>query len=280
MKYVVVISDNAYRDLEEIKSFISLDNTEKAKEYIKTLFDRFERLEDFPCLGKRISNSMFAYANCLYLPVLNHIAFYQINEKAPIVYILRILSRFQDWHHLIEKDLIGQRSSIVDGERISLIHFDESMLYDVWRNSLDSDNRKYVPDEVFESIEETNEVINHIIKNYTSEDGPFVYAVIRRKDNANLGYVQFLKTKDGFYEIGYHIASTYTNKGYATEAVTLLLDYLKDKTQLKEIYGIVLGTNKKSRRVLEKTGFKVVFEGDGIYQGCKRKIIKTVKAIK
>ena len=278
MKYVVVISDNAYRDLEEIKSFISLDNTEKAKEYIKTLFDRFERLEDFPRLGKRINNSMFAYANCLYLPVLNHIAFYQINEKAPIVYILRILSHFQDWHHLIEKDLIGQRFSIIDGERISLTHFDESMLYDVWRNSLDSDNRKYVPDEVFESIEETNEVIKQIIKNYTSEDGPFVYAVIRKDDGANLGYVQLVKIDLG-WEIGYHIPEEYTGQGYATEAVNMFLEYIKKTTSLKEIYGVALADNLASRRVLEKCGFKLFFEGDGLYQGNNRKIIKTIKSL-
>ena len=58
-----------------------------------------------------------------------------------------------------------------------------------------------------------------------------------------------------------------------------LLKYLKDNTELKEIHGIALYSNKASKRVLEKCGFKLIFEGPGIYQGKRRKIIKTIKAL-
>ena len=39
------------------------------------------------------------------------------------------------------------------------------MAYDVWQNSLDEDNRKYVPDEVFETLEEAQEVIKSLGSN-------------------------------------------------------------------------------------------------------------------
>lgn len=155
---------------------------------------------------------------------------------------------------------------------------DESMYEDVYLNSQDEDNRRFVPDEVFDSLEETKEVVNHIIASYDSVDGPFIYAVIRKKDNANIGYVQLVKIEEG-WEIGYHIAKRYTGHGYATEAVKLFLDYIKGNMDIKQVYGIALFENKASRRVLEKCGFELIYEGNGIYQGSERKIIRTIKRL-
>ena len=41
----------------------------------------------------------------------------------------------------------------------------QSMYWDVYKNSQDDNNRKYVPDEVFDSLEEASEVVNQIINN-------------------------------------------------------------------------------------------------------------------
>ena len=152
----------------------------------------------------------------------------------------------------------------------------QSMYCDIYKNSQDDNNRKFAPDEVFNSLEETSDVVNQIINSYDSKDGPFVYTVIRKKDNINLGYVQLVKIEEG-WEIGYHIAMIYNGNGYATEAVNLFLDHIKNKTNLKQIIGIALASNKASRRVLEKCGFELIYEGAGIYQGRKRKIIKAIK---
>ena len=184
-----------------------------------------------------------------------------------------------DAHNKLLNDSCIQEKALIIGNNLSICFFDKSMAYDVWQNSLDEDNRKYVPDEVFETLEEAQEVVKELIVSYSSKDGPFVYAVIRNKDKANLGYVQLVKIQEG-WEIGYHIAKIYTGKGYATEAVNLFLNYLKDKTDIKEVYGIALKTNKASKRVLEKTGFKTIYEGPGIYQGKRRQIIKAIKELK
>jgi RimJ/RimL family protein N-acetyltransferase len=165
---------------------------------------------------------------------------------------------------------------IVDDGSLQIVKMNMSMYYDVYRNSQDEDNRKYVPDEVFNSIEDARDVVTQIINNYESEEGPFVYAIFRKIDNANIGYVQLIKIEDG-WEIGYHIAKDYTGNGYATEAVNLFLEYIKKHTILKQIFGIALASNLASRRVLEKCGFELIYEGDGVYQGAQRKIIKTIK---
>lgn len=161
---------------------------------------------------------------------------------------------------------------------LTITRMDTSMYHDVWQNSLDENNRRFVPDEVFESLEDAKEVVDQIIAWYDTTDGPFIYAVIRNKDKANIGYVQLVKIEEG-WEIGYHIAQKYNGNGFATRAVSLFLDYLKNNTDLKEIYGVALADNIASRRVLEKNGFALFFEGDGQYQGKLRKIIKTIYKI-
>ena len=126
------------------------------------------------------------------------------------------------------------------------------------------------------SIEEASETVDQIIDNYGSQDGPFVYVVIRKKDNVNIGYIQLVKIAEN-WEIGYHVAKLFAGNNYATEAVKIFIDYLKKNTDLKEIYGITLASSKASRRVLEKCGFESLYEGKGIYRGKRRKIIKTIK---
>ena len=179
----------------------------------------------------------------------------------------------------MNKDLLNKEEIIIESDRLRITKMNQSMYYDVYRNSLDEDNRKFVPDEVFESLEAASEVVDFIIESYDSEEGPFIYAIIRKEDNANIGYVQLVKIEEG-WEIGYHIAKIFTGHGYATEAVELFLEHLRKSSELKEIYGVALASNKASRRVLEKSGFTLIFEGNGIYQGRKRKIIKTIKSLK
>jgi RimJ/RimL family protein N-acetyltransferase/plasmid stabilization system protein ParE len=276
MTYKIIITNSAFSDLESIKLFIAKDNLEIAKQYILKILDRFEQLEAFPYSGLKIANSFFDYAKAYYLICVNHVAIYQVNDIAKCVYVLRVLSHYQDWKNIVNKDILQNKSVIADNDKLQIVKMNQSMYYDVYKNSQDDNNRKYVPDEVFNSLEEASEVVNQIINSYDSEDGPFVYAVIRKKDSANLGYVQLVKIEEG-WEIGYHIAEIYTGNGYATEAVNLFLNYIKNNTFLKQIIGIALATNKASRRVLEKCGFELIYEGTGLYQGRKRKIIKTIK---
>ena len=274
--YKIIITNSAFSDLESIKLYIAKDNLEIAKKYILKIFDRFEQLETFPYSGVKIANSFFDYAKAYYLICANHVAIYQVNELEKCAYILRVLSHYQDWKNIVNKEILCNKQIIIENDRLQIVKMNKSMYFDIYQNSLDKDNRKYVPDEVFDCLEEASEVVNHIISAYGSEDGPFVYSVIRKKDNINLGYVQLVKLEEG-WEIGYHIAAIFTGNGYATEAVNLFIKYIQNNTNVKQIFGIALAANKASRRVLEKCGFELIYEGIGLYQGRKRKIVKTIK---
>lgn len=162
----------------------------------------------------------------------------------------------------------------IETERLIIKEFDLSMAKDVHENSLDDDNRRFVPDEVFETEEIARETIEFLISQYPTEDGPLVYPVFT-KSNTNIGYVQLAPVDEG-WEIGYHIAKKYTGNGYATEAVNSFLPVIAGKKALPEIYGICLKENVASVRVMEKCGFENVFNGKGDYQGERREIVKNV----
>ena len=279
MTYKILLSDSAYKDLESIKNYIAIDNPSVAKKYIEQLIKRIEILETFPNnIGLSIHNPIFNYTNCFYLICSNHIVFYQINEFTESIYIIRVLSHFQEWKDIINKELIENTKTIVESNEIKIVKINESMIYDLYRNSLDEDNKKYVPDEVFESLEKANDITKTIIENYQSTEGPFVYAIIRKQDNANIGYVQLVKN-DNKWEIGYHIAKLYSKKGYATKAVQLFIQYIKKFTKICELYGVVLLSNIASIKVLNKCDFKTIYKGEGTYQGRKRKILIALKKL-
>lgn len=56
-------------------------------------------------------------------------------------------------------------------------------------------------------------------------------------------------------EIGYFLGEKYWGKGIATEAVRLLLEYIKQQFDVERAYAEVFEHNKASMKVLQKNGF-------------------------
>lgn len=167
----------------------------------------------------------------------------------------------------------------IETERLTITKFDRSMAESVHKNSLDADNRRFVPDEVFETVEEAAETIAFLMGVYTNGNGPLVYPVLL-KNGTCIGYVQAIPLEDGAWEIGYHIGGNYTKHGYATEAVHAFLPVIMAQLGIAEITGICLAENKASVKVMERCGFTKLYEGPGPYQGQQREICKFVFKVK
>ena len=161
----------------------------------------------------------------------------------------------------------------IETERLVITEFTMDMAEAVHLNSLDEDNRRFVPDEVFETVEEAADTVGFLMGVYENGDGPLVYPVLL-KDHTYIGYVQAVPFDDGTWEIGYHIGAAYTKHGYATEAVKAFLPVIIPKLGLDRIKGICLADNKASVKVMERCGFQKEFEGIGPYQGEQRPICK------
>lgn len=161
----------------------------------------------------------------------------------------------------------------IETERLIITEFTMDMAEAVHVNSLDEDNRRFVPDEVFETVEEAADTVGFLMGVYENGDGPLVYPVLL-KDETYIGYVQAVPFDDGTWEVGYHIGVNYTRRGYATEAVKAFLPVIMPRLGLTWIKGICLADNKASVKVMERCGFQPEFDGIGPYQGEERHIRK------
>ena len=56
----------------------------------------------------------------------------------------------------------------------------------------------------------------------------------------------------------------------------VFLNEVMQRKELDKVYGICVSENIASKKVLEKTGFKMEYEGVGEYQGERRQIAKYV----
>ncbi len=118
--------------------------------------------------------------------------------------------------------------------------------------SQDEDNRRFLPDEVFETYEQALESVTKIIANYDTGEGPQVFSL--RAKNKHIGHVELVKIERG-YEVGYFVSKENRNKGYATKALQIFLEYLAQNTTLEEVYGICDEINFASQKVLDKCRF-------------------------
>ena len=166
----------------------------------------------------------------------------------------------------------------IQTERLIITEFTMDMCHAVHENSLDEDNRRFVPDEVFETPEEAADTVSFLMGCYSSGEGPLVYPVLLR-NGTYIGYVQAIPLDEGDWEIGFHIGSRYTRNGYCTEAVKAFLPVIMPKLGISRILGICLLENKASAKVLERCGFEKEFEGVGSYQGEQRTILRSVYSI-
>lgn len=164
----------------------------------------------------------------------------------------------------------------IETKRLMITEFTLDMAHVVQENSVDEDNKRFVPDEVWETVEEAEETLEFLISQYGTMGGPLVYPIIVKETKDNIGYVQLCPIDNDNWEIGYHIAKKYTSNGYATEAVKAFLPVIAKQVNISEIYGICLAENKASLAVMRKCGFRNVFTGTGLYQGTKREIVKNV----
>ena len=161
----------------------------------------------------------------------------------------------------------------IETERLVITDFTIDMAEAVHAGSLGSDMRRFLPDEVFETVEMAELAVAELIVCSEGEDGPFVHPMLH--EGEYVGYVQLVPTDTG-WEIGYHTVRAFARNGFATEAVRAFLPVMMERLKLTSVEGVCVQENVASIRVLEKCGFRRVFEGQGKYQGVVRPIVRMV----
>ena len=110
------------------------------------------------------------------------------------------------------------------------------------------------------SLEMSREVIRSVFS------APDTYAVILKYTKEAVGCIgivpeiasHYPRMKDRERELGYWIAEEYWGLGLIPEAITLVERQCRNILQLEGLWIVTYAENRKSRRVAEKSGFRLV----------------------
>ena len=129
---------------------------------------------------------------------------------------------------------------------------DAKEMYDNWAS--DPECSKFLKWNVHKDIEETKAVIKSWIKEYENESYNWVVEV---KDTHELigSICAFnISKEDATAEIGYNYGSKFWGKGYATEALKAVIEYLLNDCDFYLLEARHISGNPASGRVMEKAG--------------------------
>lgn len=109
----------------------------------------------------------------------------------------------------------------------------------------------------FESISDAEKLINSIEEAYKKQEG-IAWAIIERHSNSFIGYFGFWRMipEHCRAEIGYALKSEFWGKGYMCETINCMVRFGFKEMKLHSIEANVNPLNERSKKVLERVGFK------------------------
>lgn len=131
---------------------------------------------------------------------------------------------------------------------------DAQAMFDGWCN--DPEVTKYLTWNPHENVEVTKNILSLWIKNYDNPE-TIKYGICLKGSEELIGSIDVVKYHNGNPEIGYCLSRKHWNKGYMSEALNRLTDYLFNIGFNKIIIEADVD-NIGSNRVIEKCGFKFV----------------------
>lgn len=143
----------------------------------------------------------------------------------------------------------------LETERLILRRFkieDARQMYNNW--ATDKECSKFLSWEVHKDISETKEILEKWINDY--ENNSYNWVVEIKSNHELIGSISVIKNyeKDFYCEIGYCYGSKYWGKGYATEALKKVIDYLLNECKFNLVEACHISGNPASGRVMQKAG--------------------------
>ncbi len=151
---------------------------------------------------------------------------------------------------------VGTRT--IETKRLILRKLEISDLEQVYNNwCSDPKVSKYVTWDTHKNIEQTKEYINFKLGLY-EKDYRFDWVVVIKETNEVIGEIDAVKQSLNYnlVELGYCYGSKYWNNGYATEALSAVIKYLKEVALVEKVTACHISTNPASGRVMQKAGMK------------------------
>lgn len=155
--------------------------------------------------------------------------------------------------YIFETERLKIRKFVIDDARV------------LYQNHLEEEVKKWIPNESYADIEETKGAISFYIDCVNNKYLPYVLAVELKQTGELIGDtgVNEVEGNANEVEIGYGICKKYSGKGYATELLKAMTEFVISTFGINVLYGRVMRGNNASVRVLEKSGYIFVKEEFG-----------------
>lgn len=149
----------------------------------------------------------------------------------------------------------------LETERLLLRQFkrkDATAMYENWAS--DPRVTKFLTWPTHKNIQETREIISQWIKSYMDKS-TYHWCIALKKENMAIGSISVVHMKESLdlVHIGYCIGYNYWNRGYTSEALLAIIDFLINEVKVNRIESVHDSRNIASGRVMEKCGMQ--YEG-------------------
>ena len=154
---------------------------------------------------------------------------------------------------------------VFETEHLRIRKFKREDAQTLYKNHLEDEVKKWIPNESYADLEEAQGAIDFYNDCVNSQRLPYVLAVESKETGELIGDtgVNEVDRKGNEVEIAYTICKKYSGKGYATELVNAMAEYIVSTFGMRVLWGRVMHGNIASVRVLEKNGYIFVKEEFG-----------------
>lgn len=136
----------------------------------------------------------------------------------------------------------------------------------LYENHMDEEVRKWFPNECYADPDEAKDAILFYADCVDNGHLPYVLGAELKGTGELIGDtgISQVDGKPDETEIGYCIGQKYRGKGYATELLSAITDFVAARFGIGVIWGRVVHGNGASVKVLEKNGYQFVGEEFGV----------------
>lgn len=151
---------------------------------------------------------------------------------------------------------------LFETEHLRVRKFDLNDAAKLYENHLEKEMKKWIPNESYADISEAQDAIGFYVDCVDHHQLPYVLAIELKETGELIGDtgVNEVDGRPQEVEIGYSICKKYSGKGYATEVVGAMTDYIIKTFGIHVLYGRVMHGNDASVRVMEKNGYVFIEE--------------------
>ncbi|HHX37636.1 MAG TPA: GNAT family N-acetyltransferase [Clostridiaceae bacterium] len=149
------------------------------------------------------------------------------------------------YHHYLQSD------------RLFLRYYDDEDLAEIYPLFSDLSVRQYYLPET--PRPQTENQVKDMLKSWHDEQHSYLFSIIEQQTGKAMGLINFdnMDWQNRNAEIGIGLANKrHRGKGYASEAMGLLIEYGFDEIGLHRIYARVIDGNKASHSLFSRLGFQ------------------------